>query len=146
MHAQSPQSCLTPCNPIDCISPDSSVHVILQAGILEWVAMHSSRASSRPRDRTSISSISCPAGEFFTTEPPGKPRLMPAYTLCIHDVLNFFLVFAKFLGYMFHLRVFQIVTNCQKFFNVFIEKNPHVSGHMQFKLVLFKDQLYLLCW
>ena len=41
MCAQSIQSCLTPCNPVD-YSPGSSVHGILQAKILEWVAMPSS--------------------------------------------------------------------------------------------------------
>ena len=39
--------------------PGSSVHGILQARILEWVAMPSSRGSSQPRDRTSISYVSC---------------------------------------------------------------------------------------
>ena len=39
--------------------PDSSVHGILQAGILEWVAMLSSRASSQLRDRTHVSCVSC---------------------------------------------------------------------------------------
>ena len=43
----------------DCSSPFSSVHGILQARILEWVAMPSSRASSRPRDRTQLSCFSC---------------------------------------------------------------------------------------
>ena len=41
---------------------------ILQAGILEWVAMPSSRGSSQPRDRTQVS---CNAGRFFTAELPG---------------------------------------------------------------------------
>ena len=41
----------------------------LKARILEWVAMTSSRRSSQPRDRTWVS---CIAGTFFTTEPPGK--------------------------------------------------------------------------
>ena len=50
--------------------PGSSVHGLLQAGILGWVAMPSSRGSSRPRDRTCVSCISCIAGRFFTTEPP----------------------------------------------------------------------------
>ena len=40
------QSCLTPCDPMDCSPPGSSVHGILQARILEWVAMPSSRGSS----------------------------------------------------------------------------------------------------
>ena len=45
------QSCLTLCNPMDCRPPGSSVHRILQARIVEWVAMPSSRVSSQPRDR-----------------------------------------------------------------------------------------------
>ena len=39
MHAKSLQSCLTLCDPMDCSPPGSSVHGILQARILEWVAM-----------------------------------------------------------------------------------------------------------
>ena len=46
---------------------------ILQAGILEWVAMPSSRASSQPRGQICIFWISCIAGGFFTTELMGKP-------------------------------------------------------------------------
>ena len=53
------QLCPTLCNPMDCSQPGSSVHGILQARILEWVAMPSSRGSSRPRDQTHISHISC---------------------------------------------------------------------------------------
>ena len=49
---------MTLCNPVDCSLPDSSVHEILQARILEWVAISYSRRSSRPRDRTSIFCIS----------------------------------------------------------------------------------------
>ena len=66
------QSCLTLCYPMDCSPPGSSVHGILPARILEWVAMPSSRGSSQPRDPTRISCSSCIAGEFFTAEPPGK--------------------------------------------------------------------------
>ena len=54
MHAKSLQSCLTLCDPMDCGPPGSSVYGILQARILEWVAMSSSRGSSRPRDRTCL--------------------------------------------------------------------------------------------
>ena len=50
-----PPSCLTLCDPMDCSLPDSSVHGILQATILEWVAMPSSRGSSQPRDGTHVS-------------------------------------------------------------------------------------------
>ena len=47
--AKSLQSCLTLYDPVDCCPPGSSVHGILQARILEWVSMPSSRGSSRPR-------------------------------------------------------------------------------------------------
>ena len=57
------QSCLTLCNPIGCSPPGSSVHGILQARVLEWVAIPFSRGSSWPRDWTQVS---CIAGKFFT--------------------------------------------------------------------------------
>ena len=65
------ESCLTLCDPMDCSPPGSSVHGILQAGILQWVAMPSSRGSSHPRDRKYTSGI---AGKFFTAETQGKPQ------------------------------------------------------------------------
>ena len=57
------QSCLTLSNPVDWSPPGSSVHGILQARILEWVAISFSRGSSWPRDQTWDSST---AGRFFT--------------------------------------------------------------------------------
>ena len=59
MRAKSLQLCRTLCGPRGCSPPGSSVHGILQARILEWVAMPSSSGFSRPRDRTRISYISC---------------------------------------------------------------------------------------
>ena len=52
-----PQSCLTLCDPMDCSPPGSSVDGILQARILESVAMPSFRGSSQPRDQTRVSHI-----------------------------------------------------------------------------------------
>ena len=52
-------SCPTLCDPMD-----YTVHGILQARILEWVAVPFSRGSSQPRDPTQIS---CIAGRFFTS-------------------------------------------------------------------------------
>ena len=54
---------------MDSSLPGSSVHEILQARILEWVAMSFSRGSSQPRDRTQVS---CIAGDSLLSEPPGK--------------------------------------------------------------------------
>ena len=51
------QSCQTLFNPMDCSPPSSSVHWILQARILEWVAISFSRESSWPRDWTQVSCI-----------------------------------------------------------------------------------------
>ena len=59
MWVQSLQLCPTLCDPVDCSPPFSSVHEILQARILEWVAMPSSRWFSWPRDRTHVSYVSC---------------------------------------------------------------------------------------
>ena len=60
------QSCLTLWDPLD-----YTVHGILQARILEWVAISFSRESSQPRDRTQISPI---AGRFLPAEPQRKPK------------------------------------------------------------------------
>ena len=51
------QLCPTLCDPMDCSLPGSSVCGILQARILEWVAISSSRGSSRPRDGNQVSCI-----------------------------------------------------------------------------------------
>ena len=66
-HAKSLLSCPGLYNPMDCSPPGSSVHGILQAKILEWVAVPSSRGSSPPRDQTCIFYVSCLAGWFFIT-------------------------------------------------------------------------------
>ena len=53
------QLCPTLCNPMDYSPPDSCVHGILQARILEWLAFSFSMGSSRPRDRTLLFHFSC---------------------------------------------------------------------------------------
>ena len=51
------QSCPTLCDPVDYSLLGSSVHGILQARVLEWVAISFSRGSSQPRDQTRVSRI-----------------------------------------------------------------------------------------
>ena len=65
------QLCLTLCDPMNCSPPGFSAHGLLQARILEWVAIPFSRGSSQPRDGTWVS---CIAGRFFTRE-EGKMTL-----------------------------------------------------------------------
>ena len=55
------QSCLTLCNPMDCSPPTSSVHGVLQARTLEWVAMSFTMGSSLPRDLPTAASPVSPA-------------------------------------------------------------------------------------
>ena len=64
---------LTLCHPMNCSLPGSSVLGILQAWILEWVAISFSRGSSWSRDQTWVS---CIGRGFFTTEPPGNVHVL----------------------------------------------------------------------
>ena len=65
--AQLLQLCPALCDPMDCSLPGSSIHGILQARILKWVAMASSRGSPQPRDGIHTSYVPCISGRFFTT-------------------------------------------------------------------------------
>ena len=70
--------CLTHCDPMNCSPQGSSVHGILQARILQWVTMPSSRGSCGPRDRIQVSYVSCIGREFFIT----AKSLQSCLTLC----------------------------------------------------------------
>ena len=84
------QSCPTLCNPMDRSPPGSSVRGILQAGILEWVAIPSSRGSSRPRDQTYVSCLlhcrrvlyHCDTWEYAFSSPQRHP------ITCLHRLLQ----------------------------------------------------------
>ena len=69
-----------PLQPMDCSPPGSSVHGILQARTLEWVAISSSRELPDPGIK--LASLACLAlaGGFFTTESPGKPYFIYIHT------------------------------------------------------------------
>ena len=65
------QSCPTLCNRMDCSRQHSSVHGLLQARILEWVAIPFFRGSSQPRDQTQSPALQA---DPLPSEPPGKPK------------------------------------------------------------------------
>ena len=69
------QSCPTLCDPVDCSPPGSSIHGILQARILEWVAISFSRGSSLTQGSNPGIELRSPAlqADALTSEPPGKP-------------------------------------------------------------------------
>ena len=77
------QSRLTLCDPMDCSPPGSPVHGILQARILEWVAMPSSGGSSQPRHQTQVSCVACDSL-------PSEPYLclvLSSVSAAVHQVL-----------------------------------------------------------
>ena len=80
------KSCLTLCDSTGCSPPGPSVHGILQARTLEWVAMHCSRGSSWPRDRTLSPAL---AGGFFTMNQQGSLGLIIQFSrLVVSDSLG----------------------------------------------------------
>ena len=80
MRPQSLQSCPALCGPMDYSLPGSSVHGILQARILEWVAISFSRGSSQPRDRTtSISAPALQAGSLLLSHWGSPQRTLSAF-------------------------------------------------------------------
>ena len=70
------ESCPALCDPMDCNQPGPSVHGLLQARILEWIVISSSRISSRPRDRTPhfLRLLHWQAGSL-PLAPPGKVKV-----------------------------------------------------------------------
>ena len=63
------QVCPTPCHSVDSSLPDSSIRGILQARVLEWVALLQGIVLTQGSNPHL-------AGRFFTVEPPGKPRVL----------------------------------------------------------------------
>ena len=94
VHAKLLQSCPTLCNAMDYSLPGSSVHGILQARILEWVALPSSGGSSQPRDRTHVSYVSC-IGRLvlYRYHHLGRPQI-----ICSRIVIIVFICTARKLG------------------------------------------------
>ena len=112
-------SCVWLCNPMDCSPPGSSVRGILQARILESVAMPSSRGSSQPRDQTQVS---CPGGGFFTSQDTREAQL-DSYKGPYFHVVKFLFCFclycASCLGSLLeklsHIQVLNTVRNSALF-------------------------------
>ena len=78
MPAKLLQSCLTLCDPKDCSLQGSSVYRILQAGILEWVAVPSFRGSSQTEGlNPCLLRLLLWQMGFLPLEPPGKPIYTP---------------------------------------------------------------------
>ena len=98
MHCVLTLSCPTFCNPVD--RGPSSVHGILQARILEWVAVSFSRRSSQPRGRTNVSCISCTGRLILYHWVTWQLHRciywsshQPTYLRYVHFIINYILIF-----------------------------------------------------
>ena len=85
------------CNPMDCSWPDSSVHWILQARMLEWISMHP--PGDLPDPGIEPMSLKCPAlaGRFFTISAThGSPCVWEYVCICINEIHNHFQVWLTY--------------------------------------------------
>ena len=98
MSTKSLQLCSTLCDPMDFSLLGSSVHGILQARILEWVAIASSMGSSQPRDRNHVYYISCFDLQmgYLLLVTPGKPLL------AVHFIFIYLFLTPHFSFLFFH--------------------------------------------
>ena len=133
-HAKSLQSCITLCNSVDCSSPGSSVHEILQTRILEWVAVPSSRGSSRPRDWTRISCLLHWQAGSLPLAPPGK-----LWNASIRKFL--FLIW----GCIDHRKDGESI--CWLLFGWWMDSSPRTWGRREISCILaFWIRVQGLCW
>ena len=98
------QSCPTLYDPMDCSPPGSSVHEIIQARILEHIAMPSSKGSSWPRDQTHVSYVSCIVRQvLYWWCPLGSHKHYIGYTY----TKKLFIVYLKF-NYLSSIFIFSV--------------------------------------
>ena len=87
------QSCPTLCDLMEYSLPGSSLHGILQARVLEWVAISFSRVSSQPRDRTLGSRIPGRGFNLWSTREGQSYIILDQKTMSIETWLEFLEVF-----------------------------------------------------
>ena len=92
MHACWAASVLSLCDPVDYSPPGSSVSGILQARLLQWVAMPSSRAPSRPRDQTHVSYVSFIGRQVLYHYHLGSPYM---YIITFFWIIYLYYLFQK---------------------------------------------------
>ena len=99
MHAQSL---------LDCSPPGSSIHEILPARILEWVAMPSSRASSWPRDQTHFSGVPCTCRWILCHKPPVSKASWKFYEILNKYQRKFEFLSPQVERYLLNISLFEI--------------------------------------
>ena len=139
------QSCLALCSPLDCNLPESSVHGIFQARILEWVTIPS--LGHLPDLGIEPTSPECPAlaDGFFTTAPPGKPNgrmflAMGAASICVPRVSpSYLLTLCDTVWYQYQYLQYQQVYLTKVPFKLLplLYISDHVNLYIPFKSGVF---------
>ena len=138
------QLCLTLWDPMGCSLPDSSVHGILQARILEWVAISFSRGSSPPRDQTFVSYIYLHwQADSLPLWPSGKPQNEPT-NMKGQKIFKKFFTDTPFKGWRKKNHIFQLLVKwissftCN-FFKFFAYWLRHIQNSIWY-LIIQKQQ------
>ena len=118
---------------MDCSLPGFSVHGISQARILEWVAISSSRGSSRPRGQTYVSCISC-TGILYRWATRGGP-------MCCYLALNSRIVIWVFL---FYLCVVLCIFSLFLFWPVPLSSSPLLSFILGIHWLTWKVKIFVI--
>ena len=137
------QSCPTLCNPMVC-----TVHEILQARILEWVAFPFSKGSSQPRDWTKVSHI---AGRFFTSWATREAKVLnfSKYFYCTYGDNNIFPFYYSF-NYISIILIDCWMLNpfCMSWINLIWSLDLHYIWSYKFELsylYIARFDLLILC-
>ena len=122
------QSCPTLCDPMDCSLPGCSLHGILQARVLEWVAITFSRGSFPPKNRTQVSHIISRRFTIFQLRSQGQHL----FTSCFVQQSKF--LFTLKLHWVFCYLILRALKANTKFQN-HSHHNPKPVKFKQFKYV-----------
>ena len=126
--------------PMNCSQPDSSVHGMLPARIMEWIAIPFSRGSSHPKDGAHISYGSWIVGIFFTAESYQEAQGFAA-SCCKKNLQKFFSDMLPFTWNTHHEHTFLFLLDI---FNQVM----NMTDHSSYWLLFFFLTIYLLntCW
>ena len=113
MQAKLLQSCLTLCNPMNCRPPDSLVHGVLQARLLEWVAVSHSRDLLDPRIKP-LSHVSCIGRQVLSTSATWEAQNILAFLICSVTGLKKYILNRKKKCFCINTCTTMVQKDCQK--------------------------------